>query len=75
MKLGHHDDLHIAGKIERPRRSDRVAVNRLEDQLDVELGCRPVEMREAMDELRQHMRLAIEGHEDGVDGKLGVGHP
>jgi len=42
MKLRHHDDLHIAGKIERARRSDRVEVNRLEDQLDVELGGRPV---------------------------------
>jgi len=50
MKLGHHDDFHIAGKIERARRSDRVEVNCLEDQLDVELGRRPVEMAEAMDE-------------------------
>jgi hypothetical protein len=50
MKLGHHNDFHIAGKIERARRSDRVEVNCLEDQLDVELGRRPVEMAEAMDE-------------------------
>ena len=44
-------------------------VHRLEDQLDVELGGRPIEPRQRLNERGQHVRLAIERHEDGVGGK------
>lgn len=42
-EIRHDHDLEIAGQIERARSSDRVAVGRFEDQLDVELRGRVIE--------------------------------
>jgi hypothetical protein len=42
VKLRHDDDLDIAGKMQRACRRDRLLIDFLEDDLDVELGGRPV---------------------------------
>jgi len=46
VKVRHHRDLDIARKTELPRCRDRLGVDRLQDQFDVELRCRIVEARE-----------------------------
>jgi len=68
-EIGHDDYLDIAGKIERFRRRHGRLVHRLQDQFDIQLGGRPVEPRQRLNERGQHVRLAIERHENGVGGK------
>ena len=72
--IRHHDDFDIAGKAECPRRLDGAWVRRFEDELDIELSRWPVDAGQRFDEARQHVRLAVERHEDRVDGKLVVLH-
>ena len=72
VKVRHHHDLDIAREIEAARYRDRLDVDRLQDQLDVELRSRIVEARERGGERGEHIGLAVQRHEDGVDRKLGI---
>jgi hypothetical protein len=72
VKVRHYHDLDIARESESPRHRDRLDVDRFQDQLDVELRCRIVEARERRGERGEHIGLAVERHEDGVERKLGI---
>ena len=72
-QVRHNDNLKARRQRKCPRGRHRFGVRRLETQFDIEFDSGPVEALERVDKLRQHVRLAVERHEDGVGRQEGVG--
>ena len=72
-RVRHDHQLEAGGANLAPDRGDGRGAVGFDDDLHVELFRRIVEPAQRLDEMRHHMRLVAQGHEQRVDRQVGVG--
>ena len=73
LLVRHHEGAEVAGQVQGQDCRLRLGVGGLEHQEDLELGGRVVESAQGLDKVRQHVGLAHEWHQHGVDRQQPVG--